>query len=341
MARTLTGLRANNDLHIGNYLGAMQPMVQRQRELGKDDSLFMFIPELHSFTTPIDHSKLYESSLNNVRLYMAAGLDPDHRGTVIYRQSRIPAHSEMALIFMNFVYFGEARRMTEFKNKSEKLSNKSVSVGLLTYPILMAADILLYDADYVPVGDDQKQHLELTRTLAERLNNKFGDIFKVPKSWQEQLKFVEREKSVRVMSLADPTNKMSKSVDDPKGTITLLDDPAEARQKVMSAETDSVGKINYDVEKQPGISNLLHILALLSDKHLDEVVQDWQGQDSYGDLKTAVGEVVEKFLTGFQSEYQKTDHAAVEEILAKGESEASKIAEAKLLKVQKVLGLRR
>lgn len=336
----LTGLRANGDLHLGNYLGAMKAMVDLQNNLDPEDKLFMFVPDLHSFTTPIDHTKLYENSLDNIRMFVAAGLDPDNTQTLIYRQSHIPAHSELTVILLNFTYFGEASRMVEFKDKSEKLGHKAVSVGLMTYPILMAADILLYGANYIPVGEDQKQHMELTRIIAERFNKKFGDIFTVPKPWKDQLEFSKRDNSIRILSLAHPESKMSKSIDDPRGTITLQDNPDEARKKIMSAETDSMGSINFDREKQPGVSNLLQILSLLSESNLEETVMTWQGNTNYGDLKTAVADEVAKFLESFQSRYQDISPKVAESILERGEEHASLIANQKLTEVQKVVGLK-
>jgi len=337
--KILTGLRANGDLHLGNYLGAMKPMVDMQKKLDSGDKLFMFVPDLHSFTTPTDHSVLYSNSLENVRMFVAAGLDPNNTQTMLYRQSHIPAHSELTVILLNFAYFGETSRMIEFKDKSEKLGHKAVSVGLMTYPVLMAADILLYDADYIPVGDDQKQHMELTRTLAERMNNKFGDIFTIPKPWEKQLEYSGRDNSIRIMSLAYPKSKMSKSIDDPRGTIALMDAPAEARKKIMSAETDSVGRINFNPEKQPGISNLLQILALLSDTTLETLTKKWKGNESYGDLKSTTADTVATFLENFQTRLNEISPKVAESILERGEEEASKLANNKLQSVQKVLGL--
>lgn len=340
MSKTvLTGIRANNDLQLGNYLGAILPMVNIQKQLGKDDKLYMFVPDLHSFTTPIDHSKLADQTLDNIRVFLAAGLSASNRQTTLYRQSRISAHSELAWILSCFTYFGEASRMTEFKDKVSRLGNKSISVGLFNYPILMAGDIFLYSADYIPLGDDQKQHMELARTLAKRFNNQFGNTITVPKSWDEQLKFSGREASVRIRSLSDPVKKMSKSIEDPKGTIKMLDKPKEAAAKIMSATTDSVGTVHFDFVKQPGISNLIQILALLSDKPISSIAKQWDGSKSYGDLKKATAEVVEKFLTSFQAKYAKTSSQDIEKILKAGEKKASQVASTKLLEIQKAIGL--
>src|SRR6266550_3135841 len=243
--RVLTGIRANGVPHIGNYLGAMLPMVEIQRRHGESHDMFFFVPDLHSFTTPVDHGTLYEHTIRNLKYFVAAGMDFWAPGVYLYRQSYIPAHAELTWILDCFTYFGEASRMTQFKDKSggQELGtgNSGVSVGLFNYPVLMAADILLYNAKYVPVGDDQKQHIELARDLALRLNNKFTDVFPdgvfttVPEDWSKQLAFAKRDSGVRIRSLRNPEKKMSKSVEDPAGTITMTDDPASAAKKVMGA----------------------------------------------------------------------------------------------------------
>lgn len=227
----LTGLRANANFHIGNYLGAILPMIKLQKKHAGEYQVNMFVPDLHSFTTPIDHGKLYQNTMNNLKVFVAAGLDIDNKDTYIYRQSYIPAHSELAWILDCFTYFGEASRMIEFKEKSNRAGSDTVSVGQLNYPVLMAADILLYGAKYIPLGDDQKQHLELTRDLAIRLNNKFEkDLFVVPEEWKKQLAFTDRN-SVRIRSLRNPDKKMSKSIEDPAGTIALTDKPEDAAKR--------------------------------------------------------------------------------------------------------------
>ena len=228
--------------------------------------------------------------------------------------------------------------MIEFKEKADKQDN--VSVGLLNYPVLMAADILLYGAHYVPLGDDQKQHLELARDLATRLNNRFGNIFTLPFEWKKQLEFSGRDNGVRVRSLRNPEKKMSKSVDDPAGTILLSDKPEDAAKKIMSAETDSVGSIQFDFEKQPGISNLLQISALLANKSLKSVTDEWKGKTSYGDLKKQVADQVSAFLTDFQAKLAKVDEKTVLSKLEQDEKAMNKVADETLLKVQKAVGLR-
>ena len=341
MSNILTGIRSNADLHLGNYLGAMLPMVELQKSLEHDDRLFMFVPDLHSFTTPVDHGDLYQKSIDNVRMFLAAGINGADENSILYRQSQIPAHSEMQWILSCFTYFGEASRMTQFKDKSAKLGDKEVSVGLFNYPILMAGDILMYDADYVPVGNDQKQHFELTRTLAKRMNSKFGDMFVVPKSWKEQLEFSKRGAGTRIMSLAHPENKMSKSIDDPKGTILLMGSPDEAGKKVMSATTDNEGSVNFDPEKQPGVSNLLQISALLEGKDVSEVEANWKGSSEYGKLKEYVADDVASFLSEFQARLSQISEEDAERVLRRGEEQASMLANKKLAEVQRAVGLLR
>lgn len=342
--RVLTGIRSNGEPHIGNYLGAILPMVEIQKEHGETHDMFFFVPDLHSFTTPIDHGTLYEHTIRNLKYFVAAGMDFWAPGTYLYRQSYIPAHSELTWILDCFAYMGEMSRMTQFKDKSEGQAN--VSVGLFNYPVLMAADILLYNARYVPVGDDQKQHLELARDLGIRMNNKFEDVLSdgvftvVPEDWKKQLEFAKRDNGVRIRSLRNPEKKMSKSVEDPAGTINMTDDPAEAAKKVMSATTDSIGEINFDWEKQPGITNLLQMLAFMSERPVGDVAAEWKGKSSYGDLKKAVAEKVESFLREFQVRIADVDEAKLLAKLEEDEHKVSAIAEATLLRAQQAVGLR-
>lgn len=230
--------------------------------------------------------------------------------------------------------------MTEFKDKSKSVGDDRITVGLFNYPVLMATDILLYGAKWVPVGDDQRQHVEFTRDLAIRMNNKFGDLFVIPEDSTKQTEFTGNSEPVRIRSLRNPEKKMSKSIEDPAGTILLSDKPEEAAQKVMSATTDSVGAVHCDFEKQPGISNLLQILALVSDQPQNEVNSQWEGKTSYGDLKTAVVRAVQDLLTGLQSKVASVDEAKLTQKLEADEAAMSKVANAKLLKVQKAVGLR-
>jgi tryptophanyl-tRNA synthetase len=334
----LTGLRSNAEFHLGNYLGAILSMVELQRKHAGQYQLNMFVPDLHSFTTPIDHGNLYDNTIRNLKYFVAAGLDINNPDTFIYRQSYIPAHSELTWILDCFTGFGELSRMTEFKDKSQRQEN--VSAGLFNYPALMAADILLYGAKWVPVGEDQRQHVEFTRDLAVRLNNKFGRLFVVPEDNKKQTEFAERSEPVRIRSLRSPEKKMSKSVDDPAGTILLSENPFDAAQKVISATTDSENAIHWDWEKQPGITNLLQILALLNNRPKNEVVSEWDGKSSYGDLKTAVAESVKDFLTNFQQKLSEVNRGHLMQKLEADEAEMSTVANQTLERVQQAVGLR-
>ncbi len=339
MQTILTGVRANEEPTIGNFLGAYKSMVNLANEHSANSNINMFVPDLHSFTTPIDHSKLYAQVIKGIKYYIAAGLDANNPNIHIYRQSHVPAHSELAWILDCFTYFGEASRMTQFKEKSEEHAD-AITVGLFNYPILMAADILLYDAKYIPLGEDQFQHLELTRDIATRLNNKFGeDLFTIPAPEKEQVKFMHLEHGLRIRNLVDPSKKMSKSSENEKTKISLSDDPKAAAKKIMSATTDSEGVIRFDMINQPGISNLLTIEALLTDRNIQDVIADWAGQTSYGDLKRKVADTVEHFLADFQEKVANITDEQVEQVLAKGEEYANRVANAKLAKVQKAVGL--
>lgn len=334
----LTGLRANNDLHIGNYFGALLPLIDMAKTRANEFEINLFVPDLHSFTTPIDHSQLQAQIMHNLKLFVAAGLPLDNPNIHIYRQSYIPAHSELTWILDCFTGFGEMSRMTQFKDKSA--GSDAVSVGLFNYPVLMAADILLYGAEYVPVGDDQSQHLEFARDIAGRMNNKFGELLVVPKPVKQQHEFFGKEQGLRIKDLADPARKMSKSDETGKGIIFLGDDPAAAAKKVISATTDSVGTVNYDTDNQPGISNLLQIHALLSNEPLQAVIEHHAGQQSYGDLKNEVAEQVKDFLTDFQSKLAAVDEPALLAKLQADEAAMNEKATATLVKVQKAVGLR-
>lgn len=386
----LTGLRANNDLHIGNYFGAMLPLIDMAKNRSEEFQVNIFVPDLHSFTTPIDYSTLQKQIQNNLKLYAAAGLPLNNENVHIYRQSYIPAHSELTVILNNFTGFGEMSRMTQFKDKSgikgessnsefvkrvetlielhssntrmdsevffaslqealaeakENLTEQEkvghVSVGLFDYPVLMAADILLYGATYVPVGDDQSQHLEITRDIGTRLNTKFDtDLFTIPKSVKEQHEFFGKDQGLRIKDLVDPTKKMSKSDETGKGIIFLGDDPKVAAKKIMSATTDDLAEINYHPINQPGISNLLQILALLQNKDLEDIVGQYQGQSRYGDFKKDVANAVEQFLTDFQARLQSVDEDALAAKLKASEATMNHTASSTLLKVQTAIGLR-
>lgn len=336
----LTGLRANNDLHIGNYFGALLPMIDMAKQRSADYQVNLFMPDLHSFTTPVDHSQLQAQIMHNLRIFVAAGLPLDNPNVHIYRQSHVPAHSELTVILNCFTGFGEMSRMTQFKDKSAKIGDDRISVGLFGYPVLMAADILLYGASYVPVGDDQTQHIEFTRDIGERLNAKFGELFTIPKPVKEQHAFFGNDQGLRIKDLQDPTKKMSKSDESGKGIIFLGDDPAQAAKKIMSAATDTVGAVNLDFNNQPGISNLLQIHALLSGETLDAVAERHQGQASYGDLKKEVAEQMQTFLTDFQQRLANVDDKALLAKLEESEAAMGAMANETLHRVQKAVGLR-
>lgn len=336
----LTGLRANNDLHIGNYFGAMLPIIEIATQKSNDYQINMFIPDLHSFTTPIDHDTLQENIISNARLYAAAGLPLDSSNVLIYRQSYVSAHSELTWILDCFTGMGEMERMTQYKDKASKLSNDRISVGLFNYPVLMAADVLLYDAKYVPVGDDQTQHLEFTRNIAERINKRFGNIFRVPEPIDKQHEFFNRGQALRIKDLVDPTKKMSKSDESSKGVIFLTDEPTVASNKIMSATTDDKSRIVYNPIEQPGISNLLLILALLRGRPVESLEAEFTNQPKYGEFKQIVANELSVFLRSYQHKLSTVDHVGLVRAFERSEEIANHAASAKLLQLQKAIGLR-
>lgn len=363
----LTGIRANQDLTIGNYFGAILPIIDMAKKRSDEYQINMFIPDLHSFTTPIDHSGLYYAILQNARVFAAAGLPLDNDSIYLYRQSYIPAHSELTVILDCFTGFGEMNRMTQFKEKSHQevksaltegiftevhggehagdasisRAQDRVSVGLFNYPVLMASDILLYNAKYVPVGDDQTQHLEFTRDIADRMNKKFKtEIFTVPEAVKDQHEFFGNDQGLRIKDLIDPTKKMSKSDDSGRGVIFLNDEPTVAAKKIMGATTDDLAMIQFDRDKQPGISNLLEILSLLQGVTLQSVIDKYKGQSSYGDFKAVVADEVEKFLTDFQSKLASVDDYAIMDKIEQSERDLASIANETLLRAQQAVGLR-
>lgn len=336
----LTGIRANNELTIGNYFGALLPMIDMARQKSDEYQINMFIPDLHSFTTPVDYDQLYGQIVHNARVFIAAGLPLDNDSILLYRQSYIPAHSELTWILDCFTGFGEMSRMTQFKDKSVSLGGDRTSIGLFNYPVLMAADILLYNASYIPVGEDQTQHLEFTRDIAERLNARFGNLFTVPEPVNKQHEFFGKDQGLRIKDLLEPTKKMSKSDESGRGVIFLNDAPDEAARKIMGSTTDAVGKINFDKTNQPGISNLIEILALLRGQKLDAVIQEFEGQTRYENFKQIVAVEVEQFLKDFQARLQSVDDSAVLAKLERSEQLMNIQAGETLFKVQQAVGLR-
>jgi tryptophanyl-tRNA synthetase len=333
----LTGIRANNDLHIGNYFGALMPIVDMAKTKSDEYQINLFVPDLHSFTTPIDYSKLQAQTMHNLKLFVAAGLPLDNPNIHIYRQSYIPAHSELTWILDCFTGFGEMSRMTQFKDRSAKLGNDRVSVGVFNYPVLMAADILLYGAKYVPVGDDQSQHIEFTRDIAERMNSQFGELFNLPEPVAKQHEFFGKDQGLRVRNLVDPTKKMSKSDDSGKGVIFLGDTPEEAAEKIMSATTDSfTDGIKLDINQRPGVTNLVQIHNMLKPGSDQEIMSS----ANYKELKTKVAGTVRDFLIDFHSRLTVVEEETILRKLEADEAAMNKEANETLLGVQKAVGLR-
>lgn len=336
----LTAPRVSNELHIGNYFGALLPMVHMAQNRSDEYQINLFIADLHGLTTPIDYATVIPMVQHYLRVFVAAGFPLDKPDVHLYRQSHISAHSELTWILDCFTGMGEMGRMTQYKDKSAKLSDERISVGLFSYPVLMAADILLYDANYVPVGDDQTQHLEFTRDIGERINNQFGNVFTIPEPVNKQHEFFGKGQGLRIKDLADPTKKMSKSDETGKGVIFLNDIPEEAAKKIMSATTDDKAFIRFDRDNQPGISNLLEILSLLRGTPLDVVVKEFEGETRYGDFKKVVAEEMKTFLAEFQEKMANIDELAVLEKLESSEEAMRKQANATLLRLQQAVGLR-
>lgn len=323
--RVLTGIQPTNILHIGNYFGALKPAVELQRE----DELFMMIVDLHAITVPQDPKQLQKNIQFATAAYLAAGIDP--KKTTLFQQSRVPAHAELGWLLQTIARMGELERMTQFKDKS-KGKGQNVSVGLFTYPVLMAADILLYDAHAVPVGEDQKQHLELTRDLAERFNRDFGDTFVVPKP-------IINIASGRILGLDNPEKKMSKSAPTPKNYISLMDDADTIRKKIKSAVTDSEAGITID-DARPGLKNLLAIFHLVTQDSMADIAARYEGK-GMKDLKEDLAEALISHLTPLQGHIhnylQSPDE--LEKIVAQGSLKAAEIASKKVSEVKHKMGL--
>lgn len=324
MERMLSGIKPTGRLTLGNYIGAISQFVKYQDEY----ELYIFIANQHAITVPIEAKELRQNTKDLVALYLASGLDPEK--VTIFLQSDVSAHAKLGWVMTCMSYMGELQRMTQYKDKTAK-GETGITAGLFTYPSLMAADILLYDAKYVPVGIDQKQHVELARNLAERFNNRYSDTFVIPEPLMTTV-------GQKIYSLQDPTKKMSKSETNPKGTIDLLDDPSAARKKIMSAVTDSLGIIQYDPEHQPGLTNLLTIQSVLSQEPIDSIVNRYQGK-GYGELKREIGQTVYDFLSDLQAKYKDVlDRKIVDQVLQNGAQKASSIANKKIQKVYRKVG---
>ncbi|WP_067932159.1 tryptophan--tRNA ligase [Alicyclobacillus kakegawensis] len=308
MKKVFSGIQPSGTLTIGNYLGAMRHFVSLQDEA---DCLFCVV-DMHAITIPQDPKQLLHNTRSLAALYLAAGIDP--KKSVLFVQSHVPAHAELGWLLQCVVHYGELGRMTQFKDKSDKA--EVVTAGLFTYPALMAADILLYQTDLVPVGEDQKQHLELTRDLAERFNNRYGETFTVPEPMIPKL-------GARIMSLEDPLKKMSKSDTRPGAYISMLDDPDVIRKKISRAVTDSEREVRYDVDNKPAISNLLTIYSLFSGQSVAELEAQYQGQ-GYGPFKRDLGEAVVAGLAPIQARYREIlESGEVDEILREGAERAA------------------
>ncbi len=336
MKTILTGIRANSVLTLGNYLGALLPMVRLANKYSDEYQINIFVPDLHSIISDVD-GDLQKNIIRTLKYWLAAGLELK-KNVHIYRQSYIPAHSELCWILNCVATMGETSRMTQYKEKSE--GRESCNVGIFDYPILMAADILLYSAEYVPIGEDQFQHIELARNLAMRFNHKYGEIFTVPAKTSDQVKFMGVSDGIRIRDLLNPEKKMSKSTVAAGSKIMLDDEPMVAAKKIMSATTDSFGKVKFDMWAQPGISNLLQIEALVTDIPLQDVISTWSGETRYGELKKKVASSVAQMLEDFQGKLAKISDEEILSLLEQGEEYASEVAEMKLLEVQKAVHLR-
>ena len=316
VSRVLSGIQPTADsYHLGNYLGALKQWIDLQD--GYD--AFYFIPDLHAITVEQNPEELRNRTIAGAAQLIALGIDPEK--STLFVQSHVPAHAELTWVLQCLTGFGEASRMTQFKDKSAKQGSDRTSVGLFTYPILMAADILLYSPDYVPVGEDQRQHLELTRNLAERFNNKYGETFKVPEP------FIP-EGAAKIYDLQEPTSKMSKSGANPKGLVNLLDAPKTSAKRIKSAVTDDLGSVAFDRENQPGVSNLLVIQSALTGESIDSLVEKYAGQ-GYGHLKVDTADALQEFTTPLKARYEElmADRGELERILAKGAETAQEIAQ--------------
>ncbi|MGV3153997.1 MULTISPECIES: tryptophan--tRNA ligase [unclassified Corynebacterium] len=314
--RVLSGIQPTADsYHLGNYLGALKQWI----ELQNNHEAFYFIPDLHAITVEQNPEELRQRTLAGAAQLIALGIDPDK--STLFVQSHVPAHAELTWVLQCLTGFGEASRMTQFKDKSAKQGSERTSVGLFTYPVLMAADILLYSPHYVPVGEDQRQHLELTRNLAERFNGKYGETFRIPEA------FIP-EGSAKIYDLQEPTAKMSKSGDNPKGIINLLDPPKTSAKRIKSAVTDDLGVVAFDRETQPGVSNLLAIQSALTGKAIDELVESYAGK-GYGHLKVDTADALEAFTTPLKARFDElmADPAEIERILARGAERAAEVAQ--------------
>jgi tryptophanyl-tRNA synthetase len=322
----LTGLQPTGVITLGNYIGAIRQMVEYQEKYNS----ILFIADMHAITMPIDSDTLAQNIRQLIALYIACGVDPEKN--LIFLQSDNEYHANISWMLECNTYFGELSRMTQFKDKSAK--NVNFSAGLFTYPVLMAADILAYDTNYVPVGIDQKQHVEIARDIATRFNKKYGDTFVIPEP-------LIRAEGTKIMDLQDPTKKMSKSSESQKGVIRILDDANTIRKKINSAVTDSIGKVNYDPENQPGVTNLINIYMSLSGKSKEEIVEEF-ADANYGTFKKAVGDIVAETFEKIQARYNELINSdELDKILEDGKERSRAIAKKKYELMKQKIGLRR
>lgn len=326
MKRVFSGVQPTGNLHIGNYLGALKQFVTLQDEA---ECIYCIVDE-HAITVPQDPKELRKHSLDVAALYMAVGLDP--KKCIIFLQSEVSGHAELGWVLACNSYTGELSRMTQFKQKSHGAD--SAPTGIFMYPVLMAADILLYDTNLVPVGNDQKQHIELTRDIALRVNNKYGETFVVPDG------FFPKE-GARVMALDDPTSKMSKSAENELSRISLLDDEAKIKKAIMRATTDSDGLIKFDIENKPGVSNLLSIYSAFSGKKIEDIEKDYEGH-GYGDFKKDLVEITIDALRPVRERYAEIRNTEIlPQALTEGAERANVIAEKTMKRVRDKFGLGR
>jgi tryptophanyl-tRNA synthetase len=326
MEKIFSGIQPSGTLTLGNYLGALKQFVEVQNEY---DCFFCIVDE-HAITVPQDRLHLRKNIRSLAALYLASGIDPEK--ATLFIQSEVPAHTQFGWMLQSMSYVGELERMTQYKDKSE--GKEAVSSALLTYPALMAADILLYQTNLVPVGNDQKQHIELTRDLAQRFNNRFNDILTIPDIRVPKV-------GARIMSLQDPTKKMSKSDENVKGFISLLDEPKRIEKKIKSAVTDSEGIVKYDKENKPGVSNLLTIYSSCTGESIEELEEKYAGK-GYGEFKQDVANVVIDVLEPIQERYEELiDSDQLDDILDTGAEKASAVANKTLAKAKKAMGLGR
>ena len=324
--RIFSGAQPTGILTLGNYLGAMRNWVTLQEEY---DCLYCIV-DLHSLTIRREAGELRKCRMSLLAQYIACGIDPDKN--IVFMQSHVSAHAELSWILSCYTYMGELSRMTQFKEKAAKHAD-NINAGLFTYPVLMAADILLYQTDLVPVGDDQKQHLEIARDIAGRFNGIYGDVFRIPEGYIPKV-------GARIMSLQDPASKMSKPDENANSYISLLDPPDVVVRKFRRAVTDSDAKVRYDEENKPGVSNLMSIYSSVTGKGPEEIEGEFEGK-GYGDFKTAVGEAVAETLKPIQDRYQKlmASRDYLQDIMKKGAEDAGRIAGKTLAKVYKKVGL--